>query len=110
MIPLARETHDSGRLTVQDVCRHVVVIIGPRYWRIHAILTEFELDEETLDPDNPDDLRALGHYMLDDMFDCVAGLRERPAWQSVPEEICAAFQVRLPTDFVVQRQMDLAPS
>lgn len=38
------------------------------------------MDEETLDPDNPDALRALGHRMLDDMFDHVAGLREGPAW------------------------------
>jgi aromatic-L-amino-acid/L-tryptophan decarboxylase len=52
---------------------------------------------ETLDPENPEDLRALGHRMLDDMFDHVAALRERPAWRPLPHETRAAFQRPLPS-------------
>ena len=36
----------------------------------------------TLDPDDWEQVRALGHVMLDDMIDYVRDVRERPAWQS----------------------------
>ncbi len=44
------------------------------------------LIEETLDPQNWDELRALGHQMLDDMFAHLQSLREQPAWQPYPEQ------------------------
>jgi aromatic-L-amino-acid/L-tryptophan decarboxylase len=43
--------------------------------------------EITLDPENWDELRHLGHRMLDDMFDYLGTVRERPVWQPFPEAV-----------------------
>ena len=43
--------------------------------------------EETLDPDDWDEVRRLGHRMLDDMMDYLSSVRERPAWQAVPADV-----------------------
>jgi glutamate/tyrosine decarboxylase-like PLP-dependent enzyme len=51
---------------------------------------------ETLDPQNWDDIRALGHRMLDDMIDYVADIRDRPVWQPIPRAVRARFQAELP--------------
>jgi aromatic-L-amino-acid/L-tryptophan decarboxylase len=69
---------------------------------------------ETLDPKDWDDIRTLGHRMLDDMLDYAANIRERPVWQPIPDKVRTRFQVELPraasdlgdvyrefTDFVV---------
>jgi aromatic-L-amino-acid decarboxylase len=42
-------------------------------------------DMESLDPEDWTDLRLLGHRMVDDMFDHLAGLRDGPVWQPMPE-------------------------
>jgi glutamate/tyrosine decarboxylase-like PLP-dependent enzyme len=42
--------------------------------------------EETLDPDDWEALRALGHRMLDDMLDYLQTVRERPVWQPIAQE------------------------
>lgn len=47
--------------------------------------TSGEPKEHTLDPDNWESFRALGHRMLDEMIDHLASLREQPAWQQLPE-------------------------
>ena len=39
----------------------------------------------SLDPTDWSELRSLGHRMLDDMFDHLGGLRDRPVWQPMPE-------------------------
>jgi glutamate/tyrosine decarboxylase-like PLP-dependent enzyme len=54
---------------------------------------------ESLDPADWTDLRALGHRMMDDMFDHLAGLRDRPLWQPPPDspELSRALP-RGPTD------------
>ena len=41
----------------------------------------------TLDPENWNELRSLGHRMMDDMFDYLAQVRERPVWQPFPEAV-----------------------
>jgi glutamate/tyrosine decarboxylase-like PLP-dependent enzyme len=51
---------------------------------------------ETLDPDNWDGVRALGHRMLDDMFDHLAHVREHPVWQPIPQEVRSRFRAGLP--------------
>jgi aromatic-L-amino-acid/L-tryptophan decarboxylase len=53
--------------------------------------------EETLDPQNWDEFRALGHRMLDDMLDFLSTVREKPAWQPVPERVRAGLRQPLPT-------------
>ncbi len=53
----------------------------------------------TLDPDSPEawqQLRALGHRMLDDMFDDLASLREQPAWRTLPAASSHALSAPLP--------------
>jgi aromatic-L-amino-acid decarboxylase len=51
---------------------------------------------ETLDPKNWDEVRAQGHRMLDDMFDYVANIRDRPVWKPIPDNVRAQFRARLP--------------
>lgn len=50
----------------------------------------------TLDPDDWPALRALGHRMLDDMFDWLQTVRERPVWVSPPDEVRAALAAPVP--------------
>ncbi len=58
--------------------------------------TQEELREETLDPQDWEAMRRLGHQMVDDMLSYLEGVRERPAWQPVPEEVKAVFQQPAP--------------
>jgi aromatic-L-amino-acid decarboxylase len=51
---------------------------------------------ETLDPRNWDQIRALGHRMLDDMLDYAADIRDRPVWRPIPERVRARFHATLP--------------
>ena len=50
----------------------------------------------TLDPESWEELRAQGHRMLDDMIDYVAGIRDRPVWQPIPDDVRARFRGPLP--------------
>ena len=54
--------------------------------------------EETLDPEDWDSMRALGHRMLDDMFDYLKGVRDRPVWQHAPDDVKQHFNSPLPSD------------
>ena len=54
------------------------------------------LPEETLDPADWAAFRKLAHRALDDAFDAMATVRERPAWQSVPAAVRAEFKAPLP--------------
>jgi aromatic-L-amino-acid decarboxylase len=51
---------------------------------------------ESLDPQHWDDIRALGHRMLDDMIDYAANIRERPVWRPMPDNVRARFRAKLP--------------
>jgi glutamate/tyrosine decarboxylase-like PLP-dependent enzyme len=55
------------------------------------------LDEQTLDPVDWSDVRALGHRMLDDMFDYLQDIRQRPVWQPIPVGVRDRFRDALPT-------------
>jgi glutamate/tyrosine decarboxylase-like PLP-dependent enzyme len=56
-------------------------------------------DQKTsLDPDDWAALREQGHRMLDDMFDYLEHLRERPVWQPAPAGVRATFQAPLPRE------------
>lgn len=50
----------------------------------------------SLDPQDWTSLRAEGHRMLDDMLDYIEGIRERPVWQNIPEQVRGKFQQNLP--------------
>ena len=53
-------------------------------------------DEEGLDPESWDAMRALGHRMVDDMMGYLEQVRDRPAWQPVPDSARAALDRPLP--------------
>jgi aromatic-L-amino-acid decarboxylase len=50
----------------------------------------------TLDPQDWPSFRAQGHRMLDDMFDYLETIRERPVWQPMPDAVRARFRGGLP--------------
>ncbi len=47
--------------------------------------------EETLDPEDWEAMRALGHRILDDAMDYLETLRDRPVWQHAPPQAKAHF-------------------
>ncbi len=49
-----------------------------------------------MDPDDWTGLRALGHRMLDDMIDGIAGVRDRPVWTKMPDALRQELQSPLP--------------
>ena len=52
------------------------------------------LPEESLDPEDWEAMRALGHRMVDDMLDHLIELRERPAWQHAPQDVNRILKIR----------------
>ncbi len=54
------------------------------------------MDRPTLDPADWTALRALGHRMMDDMVDHLAGLRDGPVWQKMPDDVRTSFGTGLP--------------
>jgi len=54
--------------------------------------------EETLDPENWDDLKVLGHKMVDDMIDHLASVRQRPPEMPINEQMAVAFMKPLPLE------------
>lgn len=53
--------------------------------------------EETLDPENWESMRVLGHRMVDDMVDYLKEIRPRPVWQHAADEVKAHFRTPLPS-------------
>ena len=51
---------------------------------------------ETLDPENWDEMRRLAHTMIDDAFDYLEGVAERPVWQPVPEAVGERLKTAAP--------------
>jgi len=54
--------------------------------------------EETLDPEDWDAMRELGHQMIDDLLDYVKDIKNRPPWQHAPEAIKKHFDGGPPLD------------
>ena len=52
--------------------------------------------DETLDPENWNDMRALAHRMVDDAITYLETVRERPVWRPIPDEIAAGFAAPAP--------------
>ena len=51
-----------------------------------------------LDPEDWDELRRLGHRMVDDVIDGFESLRDRPVWQPVPAAARERFHAPLPLE------------
>ena len=54
--------------------------------------------EESLDPQDWSETRALAHRMIDDAINHLSTVRERPVWQSMPESVRASYHAPLPMD------------
>lgn len=52
--------------------------------------------ERSLDPDDWESLRQLGHRAFDDMIDYLRTVHERPAWQPLPDTARALFAQQVP--------------
>lgn len=52
--------------------------------------------EETLDPNDWSDARALSHQMIDEAIDYLQDVRSRPVWQNMPPDIRESFAAPLP--------------
>jgi aromatic-L-amino-acid decarboxylase len=50
----------------------------------------------TLDPNDWSNLRALGHRMIDDLFDQMDQVRARPVWQPMPNAVRAELRTPMP--------------
>ena len=55
-------------------------------------------NEQSLDPRDWDELRRLGHRMVEDMMDYLQTVRERPAWKKAPELILQELRQPLPQE------------
>src|ERR1700691_5261870 len=53
-------------------------------------------DDHSLDPEDWNQFRALGHQMMDDMVDYLQTVRDRPAWQSPSDKARAYLKAALP--------------
>jgi glutamate/tyrosine decarboxylase-like PLP-dependent enzyme len=53
-------------------------------------------DQESLDPQDWDEMRALGHRMVDDAITYLRTVGERAVWRPVPDEIRACFDASAP--------------
>ena len=54
------------------------------------------MPKATLDPMDWSELRAQSHQMLDDMLNYIEGIRARPVWQPIPQEVRNAFHETIP--------------
>ncbi len=54
--------------------------------------------EETLDPEDWEALSRLGHRMVDDMLAYLQGVRGRPVWRPIPEDVRARLRAPLPEE------------
>lgn len=50
----------------------------------------------TLDPENWEEMRQLGHQMVDDMIDYWKSIREQKTWKPIPEEVKKFLDQALP--------------
>lgn len=60
--------------------------------------TVTQQNEETLDPQDWDAMRVLGHRMIDDMLTYMQTVRERPVWQPLPDRVKENLKRPLPID------------
>lgn len=52
--------------------------------------------EETLDPEDWADARAIAHQAVNDAVDYLRDLRDRPVWREMPDEVRRSFDTPLP--------------
>ena len=52
--------------------------------------------EESLDPEDWDELSSLGHRMVDDLLTYLQTVRERPVWRPIPADVRSFFKGPVP--------------
>jgi glutamate/tyrosine decarboxylase-like PLP-dependent enzyme len=62
-----------------------------------ALPADPAISERSLDPENWDAMRALGHRMLDDVMTYMATVGDRPVWQRPDAAALTAYREALPT-------------
>jgi Glutamate decarboxylase and related PLP-dependent proteins len=61
---------------------------------------ELPAPELTLDPDDWQQMKTLGHKMVDDMLEHLRTVRDRPVWQAVPEATRQTLRLPAPEEGV----------
>ena len=56
------------------------------------------LKYETLDPENWDELKSIAHQMIEDSFNYIQTVEERPVWQQFPIDIADSFKSKAPLE------------
>jgi aromatic-L-amino-acid/L-tryptophan decarboxylase len=56
------------------------------------------IPEETLDPKDWEEIRELGHRMVDDMLDYLRDARGRPVWRRLPDDVAARLSGPVPKE------------
>jgi aromatic-L-amino-acid decarboxylase len=64
-------------------------------WRNFAFKIEKDM-EHNLDPADWEEMRRLGHEMVDTMMDYLRGIGDEPSWRPIPEEVKAAMRRPVP--------------
>ncbi len=59
-------------------------------------MSEIPHTEDTLDPQDWEELRKIGHKMVDDVVDYLQAIRERPVWKAMPDQAKAEFKHPVP--------------
>ncbi|MDF2156356.1 aminotransferase class V-fold PLP-dependent enzyme [Algoriphagus sp. CAU 1675] len=59
-------------------------------------MTEETKKDLTLDPQDWEAMRSLGHQMIDDLFDYWKGIREQKIWRPIPDEVKEYLDQPLP--------------
>lgn len=85
-------TRESLVRTGYPQCRGFSSLLSPMKQAPDRVATS----DQSLDPDDWSALRSDGHRMLNDMFDYLEHLRDRPVWQPAPSEVKHRFQEPLP--------------
>lgn len=57
-----------------------------------------DMIEGTLDPEDWEKVRALGHLMIDDMIDYLKNIKDTPVWKPIPKETKRFFEENLPQE------------
>lgn len=50
-------------------------------------MNNITVKDQTLDPENWDQMRQLGHQMIDDLFDYWQSIRDQKIWRPIPNEV-----------------------
>ncbi|MHA7130433.1 pyridoxal phosphate-dependent decarboxylase family protein [Algoriphagus namhaensis] len=55
-------------------------------------------ENHSLDPEDWEGMRHLGHRMIDDLIDYWKGIREEPVWKPIPDEVKGFFDSGIPRE------------